>query len=200
MSPTGGAAALALLCAFLTAGDAAADLDACEAALRQAPRTQGPGRCFYGIAAAEGSRGRAARRLAELQGLDRDDPWLSLCLGPLLWFEDQVGAERFYRQAAEAAASLGDDEAEGLARAGLARAMRDTGRLAEASREADLVRAVAERAGDRALIARSRVLDAWQAIALGEDLEHDWLGLARVDDAALAEPALWRDYQLARAE
>ncbi len=202
MHPSTAAVLAALLVAPFAAGPAAAadGLAKCEAQLAASPFGQAPARCFYDLAISRPPSPRAAHRLADLRLQRLDNPWFALYLGRLRWSEDRTGVEPLYRQAADIAAERSDAAAEVAARAGLARLLRDAGRLDEADREAGRVRATAERSGEPALLAHARMLEAQQAISRGEHLERAWEALAGLDEALLPDPALRRECQLARAD
>ncbi len=152
---------------------------ACEALLEAGPEGESAAKCLYEASFGSG-REEALRRMRHLRSLHPHNPWFGLYLGHLLWQEPEK-AEPLYQEAAREFASRREAAGEVLARASLYHILFSSGRTAEAGRETERARRVAEGSGDAATLARARLLQARYLTSLGEDLEQARLLLRQVD-------------------
>ncbi|MFL6289608.1 MAG: CHAT domain-containing protein [Thermoanaerobaculia bacterium] len=179
-------------------------LEECQAQLARSPDGEAPALCLHELATGTGPfRKAAAQRLQELAAQHPERPWLLIYLGRVKW-QNREGADavaELYTAAARVAARRGMAEAELIARWGLCRILRDTGRLDEEEAQVERAARIAESSGLPRLRLRADILRALHWSARGE-FEQAYLTLRRIQAAVEREGSypLLRDHLFALAK
>ncbi|HEU4780460.1 MAG TPA: CHAT domain-containing protein [Steroidobacteraceae bacterium] len=185
-----------LACVFVLGGmipnaRATPAFEKCADAVAAQPAVYESYRCYYEVASSSGEWNAAGKHLEALATANPENDWIVFVRAAVAWPEDKARAERLYLEAAQRFEAAGNMRGEVLARANLRTMFYASGRLGEAAREVERVSLLGERAQDREVRIRARVVESQFFISTGSNLGRAHRALLQAEAELDGEAAYW---------